>query len=162
MKRSAILLVLFVLSLAVSIAGAAEKPSVDAIAGKLSCFCGTCPHLVVSQCGCTTASQIIGEIKNKIDAGMTEKQIIDSFVDEYGPTILAAPPRKGFNLTAYGLPVIGFLIGGTVLFVFLKHQQKPDKDDKNSTPPPPSSSSTKNPEDQYYDEQLQEELNKRR
>jgi cytochrome c-type biogenesis protein CcmH len=162
LKRAAVLLALFVLSVVVLTASAAEKPSVEAIAGKLSCFCGTCPHLVVSQCGCTTANQIMGEIKNKIDAGMTETQIINSFVDEYGPSVLSAPPRKGFNLTAYGIPLIGFLIGGTVLFVFLKHQQKPgDKVDDKSTTRTPSSSAT-NPEDQYYDEQLEDELNQRR
>ena len=78
---------------------AASQPTVDAVASKLSCYCGTCPHLVVSKCGCSVADQIKGEIQKKIDAGMTESQIVDSFVAEYGQTVLSTPPKAGFNLT---------------------------------------------------------------
>ncbi len=101
-----------------------SKPTVDQIAGKLSCFCGTCPHLVVSQCGCSVADKIKSEIREKIDSGMNETQIIESFVLKYGETVLSAPPKRGFSLTAWALPFLGFVLGGTVLFSFLKRQQK--------------------------------------
>jgi cytochrome c-type biogenesis protein CcmH len=70
------------------------------------------------------ADQIKAEIQKKIDSGMTESQIVDSFVAEYGQTVLSAPPKAGFNLTAWLLPFLAFLIGGAVLFAFLKNQNK--------------------------------------
>jgi cytochrome c-type biogenesis protein CcmH len=132
------------------------KPTVDGVASKLSCFCGTCPHLVVTQCGCSTADQIKAEVQKKINAGMTESQIVDSFVAEYGQTILTTPPKTGFNLTAWGLPFLGFLVGGTVLFAFLKRQQPPPG------PKGPSPSSSEPMTDQDYRERVKKELESRR
>jgi cytochrome c-type biogenesis protein CcmH len=132
------------------------KPTVDGVASKLSCFCGTCPHLVVTQCGCSTADQIKAEVQKKIDAGMTESQIVDSFVAQYGQTILTTPPKSGFNLTAWGLPFLGFLVGGTLLFAFLKKQQPLPR------PKGPSSAPPEQPTDQDYRERIRKELESRR
>ncbi len=89
---------------------------------------------------------------------MSEPQIIQAFVAEYGQTVLSAPPKKGFNLTAWAIPFLGFVLGGTVLFSFLKRQQKaPDS--------PPASkefkASTKN-EDDHYRELLRKEMENRK
>jgi len=132
------------------------KPTVDGVASKLSCFCGTCPHLVVTQCGCSTADQIKAEVQKKINAGMTESQIVDSFVAEYGQTILTTPPKSGFNLTAWGLPFLGFLVGGTVLFAFLKRQQPPPG------PKGPPSAPPQQMTDQDYRDRITKELESRR
>jgi len=132
-----------------------SKPTVDQIADKLSCFCGTCPHLVVSQCGCSMADKIKAEIGQKIASGMNEPQIIQSFVLQYGETVLSAPPKRGFSLTAWALPFLGFVLGGTVLFLFLKRQQKITGDppaSKTSSGPAP------NAEDDHYREQLRKEM----
>lgn len=139
-------------------AWAVEQPTVDGIAGKLSCYCGTCPHLVVSQCGCSKADEIKSEIKKMIGQGMSEEQIIQNFIAEHGQTVLAAPPRSGFNLTAWMLPFLAFLAGGFVLFTFLKRQQRPPDD------PPPGSShkSEKSEADEQYRQRLNDELEQRK
>jgi cytochrome c-type biogenesis protein CcmH len=111
----------------------------------------------VSQCGCSTADQIKSDIKKMIDQGMTEDQIIKSYVAQYGDTVLAAPPQKGFHLTAWLIPFAGFLIGGIVLFTFLKRQQeKPE--DKPSVDP----EHKKQEQDEHYRRLLDEELEKRK
>ncbi len=114
-----ILMMLFVYS-----TFAKGKPVMQDVAGKLSCYCGTCPHLVVTECGCSTAGQIKADIQKMIDEGQTEDQIIQSYVAKHGQTVLAAPPKSGFNLTAWVLPFLAFAIGGFLVIAFLKKERK--------------------------------------
>jgi cytochrome c-type biogenesis protein CcmH len=44
-------------------------------------------------------------IQRLIAAGLTEGQIKNALVREYGPTVLALPPAHGFDLAAYLVPV---------------------------------------------------------
>ncbi|PWT93660.1 MAG: hypothetical protein C5B54_01510 [Acidobacteria bacterium] len=132
---------------------AADKPNVDDVTNKLSCYCGGCPHLPVNICGCPEAGKIKADVAHKLEAGMTEKQIIDGYVAQYGQTILSMPPSHGFNLTAWVIPFLGFAIGGVVLVTFLKRQRNagPTED---STPEENQSSA----EDEYYRQKLLKEL----
>lgn len=156
MKLSWIPFVLAVLFLAVP-ALSDNKPKMEDVAGKLACYCGTCPHLVVSKCGCGTAEQIKKDVQKMIDQGMTEQQIIDSYVAQYGQTVLAAPTGSGFNLTAWLLPFMAFAFGGVVLFKFLKRQQGPPPPTGGEPKPPESSA-----EDEEYREMLRKEMEKKR
>jgi len=142
----------------VNSAHADSEPTVDQIAEKLSCFCGTCPHLVVTQCGCSTADKIKIEIRQKIDSGMNEAQILQSFVSQYGETVLSAPPKRGFSLTAWALPFLAFLLGGTVLFTFLKRQQQSTGD----PPPSKTSEASEVSENDRYREQFRKEMENRK
>ena len=50
--------------------------------------------------------------------GRSREEVLDYFVDRYGPGILAAPPKSGANLLAWILPVGGVVAGlGAVLLV---------------------------------------------
>jgi cytochrome c-type biogenesis protein CcmH len=153
---STILVVLLVFCY--SIAGAATA-TLDGVANKLSCFCGTCPHLAVSICTCSKADEIKAEIKQKIAQGMTEQQIVNSFVAEYGEVALSTPPKRGFNLTAWMIPFVAFIVGGIVLFTFLKRQQRPPDD---QPPTGPSKKSDQSDEDDEYRQRLNEELEQRK
>lgn len=95
-----------------------------------------------------------------IQAGMTEDQILNAYVAQHGQTVLAAPPARGFNLTAWLIPFAGFLVGATALAVYLKRQRKDDDDPQN----PNGKMSRKTPEeyDEYYREQLKKELEQRK
>jgi cytochrome c-type biogenesis protein CcmH len=134
-----------------------SKPRMEDVAGKLSCFCGTCPHLVVTQCGCSTADQIKAEVQKKIDAGMTETQIIDSFVAQYGQTVLSAPPKRGFELTAWMFPFLAFFLGAGLLVTFLKRQRKETISEESQ-----ASAGAANEIDGSYRERLEKELAQRK
>lgn len=155
-SRSTIFIVLILLTY--TVAGAATA-TLDGVANKLSCWCGTCPHLAVSQCTCSKADEIKVEIKQKIAQGMTEQQIINSFVAEYGQTVLSAPPKSGFNLSVWMIPFLAFVVGGIVLFAFLKNQQRPPND---QPPTGPSKMPDQSDADEEYRQRLNDELEQRK
>lgn len=155
-SRSTILIVLILLTYTVVSAATA---TVEGVANKLSCYCGTCPHLAVSQCTCSKADEIKAEIKQKIDQGMTEQQIINSFVAEHGQTVLSAPPKSGFNLSVWMIPFLAFVVGGIVLFAFLRNQQRPPDD---QPPTGPSKMPDQSDADEEYRQRLNDEMEQRK
>jgi cytochrome c-type biogenesis protein CcmH len=108
-------------------------------------------------CSCSTADQIKSDIKAMIAQGKSEDDIIKSFVAQHGETVLAAPPKKGFQLTAWMVPFAAFLLGGVVLFAFLKRNQEPSDDE-----PPPPQEPTDQEKNDHYRKLLDEELEKRK
>ncbi|MEZ4648922.1 MAG: cytochrome c-type biogenesis protein CcmH [Candidatus Eisenbacteria bacterium] len=79
--------------------------------------CGGKP-LAGSYCGGASAAK--EELREMAQAGMSHDQIIGAFVAKYGEWILAVPERSGFNLFAWVLPVVGMVLGGGGLALFLK------------------------------------------
>ena len=113
MKRL-FLLVLTALIL-VPVARASERhPTLAELEGEVMCpVCET----TLDQSSSPAAQQIKRVIANRIAAGDTKTQIKDRLVAEYGDAILAAPPRKGFGLVAWWLPVIGILAAAVAVGV---------------------------------------------
>ncbi len=54
-------------------------------------------------------------IRSLIAKGYTKSEIKKKLVAEYGDEILAAPPKSGFNLLAWWLPIAGAVAGAVVL-----------------------------------------------
>jgi len=77
-------------------------------------MCPTC-HTTLDQSDSAAAHQIEVFISQKIAACWTAQRIESALVANYGPQILAAPPRKGFDLLAWWLPIAGVLAGALVL-----------------------------------------------
>ena len=47
-----------------------------------------------------------------LDSGLTVQQIIQGQVEMHGETVLSAPTKNGFNLTAWMTPFAALLAGG--------------------------------------------------
>ena len=135
---------------------AAAKTRWEDVAGKLACFCNTCPHLTVTDCTCSLADRIKTDIKQRLAKGETGDQIVKSYVAQYGDTVLAAPPKSGFNLTAWLIPFLAFGVGGTVLITFLRRQKR------SSVETSTKSENTPDQADSYYREMLEKELQQRK
>ena len=60
-----------------------------------------------------------GILSAAIASNLSDKEILDSFANKYGATVLAAPTTKGFNLVAWIAPFAVFLAAllGTILLV---------------------------------------------
>ena len=80
-------------------------------------MCPVC-NTTLDQSSSPAARQIKTFISQRIAAGASKDEIKDSLVSEYGPQILAAPPKNGFNLLAWLLPILG-LVGGAVVLAAL-------------------------------------------
>ncbi len=52
-------------------------------------------------------------------------EILQDFVQKYGVKVLAAPPPKGFNLTAWILPGVGLLFGLIIAVDVTRRWRKP-------------------------------------
>ena len=84
---------------------------------KCSCGCGLDVHSCQFQMQCGTSPVWSQQIRADLERGMTPEAIQASFVAEYGPTVLMAPPAEGFNLVGYLLP--GFALIGAGMIVLL-------------------------------------------
>ena len=76
----------------------------------------TC-HTTLDQSDSAAARQIESHIRLRISQCWTAQQIEAELVANYGPAILAAPPRRGFDLLAWWLPIGGVLGGALLLAV---------------------------------------------
>jgi cytochrome c-type biogenesis protein CcmH len=109
-------LVLVVLALALLAPGAAlaseERPTLAELESEVMCpICNTTLELSDSP----AADQIRREITRGIEAGKTKSEIKADLVAQFGEGILAAPPREGFNLLAWVLPLAGGFVAAVVL-----------------------------------------------
>jgi len=99
----------------------ANSPTVSEVSEELICQCGcnmvllNCDHAV-----CASREAMTTVIKQKIAEGQSKEQIIQFFVAQYGEQVLASPPKRGFNLTAWILPFVVILVGGIVIYITLK------------------------------------------
>jgi len=99
----------------------AQALTVSDVAKELACLCGcgltieSCTH---GNCGFAEPAKL--EIKQMIGQGRTKGEIIQTFVSRYGERVLAAPTKKGFNLSAWVMPFLAILAGG-ILIYFLVH-----------------------------------------
>jgi cytochrome c-type biogenesis protein CcmH/NrfF len=84
----------------------------------LMCMCGC--SLTVTACEgamtCDVARRMKEEAIAMLNEGQSPAQALDSFARDYGERVLAAPTKRGFNLTAWILPFAG-LGGGAVAVV---------------------------------------------
>jgi len=63
------------------------------------------------------ARRIEAFISTRIRAGDRKSEIKAKLVAQFGTAILAAPPRKGFDLIVWWLPIAGVLTGALLLGV---------------------------------------------
>ena len=72
---------------------------------KMICGCG-CNQILLecNHVGCPLSEGMRNELTAALKRGQSDGQILDTFVEKYGPTILAAPTMSGFNLTAWITP----------------------------------------------------------
>ena len=89
--------------------------------GEIVCVCGTCPHLKLSDCQCSTAERMRGELKEQLAQGKDSAQVRQYFIDAYGSQEpLGAPLDEGFNRLAWIFPYVlgtSFLVGLGVVVV---------------------------------------------
>jgi len=138
--RTACALALFAITVlfASTALGAAPKPTLKSVGQKVYCTCGCvttlehCPH---PPSECSMRAQMEALILKDIDAGKDEQAIVQDFVDRYGIGVLAAPPAKGFNLTAWILPGVGLIVGLVAVIVIVRRMRETSAKPAETTAP---------------------------
>ncbi|MSP78658.1 MAG: cytochrome c-type biogenesis protein CcmH [Dehalococcoidia bacterium] len=89
-------------------------------------ICPICPGESIDQSQVPLAKQMRTEVREELQAGKTKQQIFDYFAapERYGPSVLASPPRSGFNVLAWMVPVGVLALGGLMLYWALKSMRK--------------------------------------
>ena len=82
--------------------------------------CLVCQGQTISESNSDFA-QIIREVVNdKIQEGLTEKEIYKFLSEKYGDWILFNPPFKKNNYLLWFLPYLLFIFGGIVIYLMIK------------------------------------------
>jgi cytochrome c-type biogenesis protein CcmH len=110
-----LVLTLVALVLAAPAVASEQHPTLPELEGQL--MCPICEGETLAQSDSAPAQQIKAYIQRRIDQGATRSQIKHELVVMWGQRILAAPPRHGFDLLAWLLPIFGVLGGAAVLGV---------------------------------------------
>lgn len=100
---------------------------------RVVCQCGC--NMVLHGCTCEFARRMNAEIQGLIDEGLDLAGILQRLQAKYGPTVLAAPPKRGFFVTAWVLPFVALGFGGGLIAYYLRRRARPTPPAPAETPP---------------------------
>ena len=93
-------------------------PRVFRVAEKLRC--PVCISESVAQSASPTSVEMRQIIADKLEAGESEAEVLGYFVTRYGDWILLEPPKRGFYLALWGMPLLVALGALGALFLRLR------------------------------------------
>jgi cytochrome c-type biogenesis protein CcmH/NrfF len=101
---------LFILTLALLGAGD-ETTRFNDLGHRLMCACG-CNQILLecNHVGCSYSDRMRAELMTALDRD-NDDMTLQSFVQKYGPTVLAAPTKTGFNRIAWIMPYLALVLG---------------------------------------------------
>jgi cytochrome c-type biogenesis protein CcmH len=96
----------------------ALSPEARAIALKVQC--PVCDGQSIAESHSTVAKQMRALLQEKVDAGWTERQVLDFFAERYGSAVLREPRLSGLSLGVWVVPPIALLIGGALVLMVVR------------------------------------------
>jgi cytochrome c-type biogenesis protein CcmH len=134
---------------------------INRIAHKMNC--PTCTGINLADCRTQTCSQWKEQISDLVDEGYSEQEVLDFFVAQYGTQVLQEPPKSGFTLSLWVLPIIMILLGGTLLFFTMRQWNNSRQPVTETTGPEPvttkkETASTPAPASDPYLQQVENDL----
>jgi len=94
-------------------------------------MCPVC-NTTLDQSNSLAARRIEAFTTGRIRAGDTKSEIKAKLVAQFGPAILAAPPRRGFDLIVWWLPIVGILGAGVLIAVAARRWSRAGATDPGS------------------------------
>jgi cytochrome c-type biogenesis protein CcmH len=117
-------------------------------------ICPTC-QTTLELSNAPIADRMRAFIRARIAAGDSEQEISDALVAQFGEGVLAAPPKEGFNLLAWVLPLAGGAVAIAVLGVALRRWSRARAEPAAAATP---SANGRPPLDPELERRLDEEL----
>jgi cytochrome c-type biogenesis protein CcmH len=152
MTRALVVGTLLALLLAAAAGASEQKPTLAELEREL--ICPTC-QTTLELSNAPVAERMRAFIRQRIAAGDTKSEIKAALVEQFGESVLAAPPKKGFNLLAWVLPLAGAALALALLAFALVRWSRARPD---AAAPVPASTNGGPPLDPELERRLDEEL----
>ena len=92
-------------------AGPSDDTRVNTLGHQMMCMCG-CSQ-ILAECnhvGCAYSTRMLGQVRTAVARGDSDAQIKKAMVEEYGSVVLAAPTTRGFDIVAWIIPFVIFVV----------------------------------------------------
>jgi len=115
---------LLVAVIAIAFMGADTDARFNKLGHQLMCMCG-CNQILLecNHVGCAYSDRMRNELTAGLERGDSDSLVLQSFVQKYGNTVLAAPTASGFNVVAWITPFAVFALA-TAIAVWLVRMWK--------------------------------------
>ncbi|MGK7312499.1 MAG: cytochrome c-type biogenesis protein [Candidatus Longimicrobiales bacterium M2_2A_002] len=77
--------------------------------------CPVCQQLSILDSPAELAVEMRAVVRERLEAGDSEEEVLAYFVSKYGQWVLLDPPKEGFNLVVWLAPLVLLLGGALVL-----------------------------------------------
>ncbi len=118
--------------------------------------CPVCEGTSVADSPSPVAAGMRESIREQLAQGKSQKEIIDFFVEVYGPGVLREPPKTGFYSAVWWVPGVVVLASAIAIFFLLRRQRGERAPQTAGTPVPPAGQ-----ENEAYRARLRKELGER-
>ncbi len=91
------------------------------IGHQMMCICG-CNQILLecNHVGCPASDGMRNELTAAVTRGDSDSLVEQSFIQKYGPTVLAAPTAKGFDRAAYIVPFAALFFGFSLIVLVIR------------------------------------------
>lgn len=88
---------------------------------RMMCVCG-CSQILLecNHVGCQYSDRMREELMAALDRGDSDDLVLQSFVQKYGTTVIAAPTTTGFNRVAWVMPYLALALGLTTVVLVVR------------------------------------------
>ena len=119
--------------------GAGDEARFNKLGHSMMCTCG-CGQVLLecNHVGCQSSDKMRNELIAALNRGDNDDLIMQGFVQNYGPTVIAAPTATGFNKVAWVMPFVALALGMTFVVVVVrawKNKPAPELADGIAIPP---------------------------
>ncbi|HZT00508.1 MAG TPA: cytochrome c-type biogenesis protein CcmH [Terriglobales bacterium] len=93
----------------------------------LMCVCG-CSQILLecNHVGCMLSDRMRGELMEALNRGDNDDLALQSFIQKYGTTVVAAPSTSGFGRVAWIMPFVALFAGlASVVFIVRAWRNRP-------------------------------------
>src|SRR6202451_351032 len=125
--RRHVYLLLLALAVFTLLGAGDESARVNDLGHRMMCVCG-CNQILLecNHVGCAYSDRMRAELVAAVDRGDNDDLTLQSFVQKYGPPVLAAPTKAGFDRVAWIAPYLALVLGlGLVIFVIRGWKSRP-------------------------------------
>ena len=125
------------------------------VASQLKCL--VCQGESVADSPATLSLQMRGVIRQQLQSGKSEQEVIQYFVSRYGDRILLSPPWQGLTLLTWLVP-IALMVGGILLLFVVLRSWQSQSDKEPVVADRAESVDIDENELAYYQQQIEQEL----